>query len=90
MRSLHIFVGIREEYGNVGLVFLVEVQRLGASIASDGIAHSSHDNLPDGLLIVEFYLCLYRMYVDINALRLYRKVQEIGNLLSFGNEPVIG
>ena len=77
MRSLHIFIAVRVKDGDVGLVFLIEIQRLCAGIAAYGIAYRCHDNLPDGLLVVEFYLGLYGMYVDVDALRVHREIQEI-------------
>ena len=85
-----VFTSLRVEYGYVGFALAVEVEGGCLGDFSYGIAHCCHEDLPDHLLVLKFYLGLDGMDIDIDVLGVDGEVDEIGHLVAIGQKTVEG
>ena len=58
--------------------------------AAARICQTRRQDLPDGLLVLELYLGLGGVYVDVDVLGVHVEVDEVGHLLARGDEAFVG
>ena len=80
----------RVKDGNVRLSLGVKVYRRHVVEPPYGVLDGGQEHLPHGLLVLELYLSLGRMYVYVDVLGVDVEVDEIWNLLSYGQNALVG
>ena len=73
---------------DVGAALHIKVYGRDSIEAGQGFTYRSHYNLPDGRLVFKLYLRLGGMNIHIHIGRINIEIQEIRNLLTFGNQMI--
>ena len=74
---------IEVESGNVWTPLYIKVDCWHSIELAQGILDGSHQNLPDGRIVLELYFRFGGMYIDVNICGVNLEVKEVGNLLAF-------
>ena len=80
-------VGVEDRY--LGGVVDIEIYGRGGVEPSERVAYGGGEYLPDGLFVLELYLVLGGMYVDVDCLGVDTQADEIVRLLVGGYQTLV-
>ena len=79
----------RLKRGQVRHVLRIKVDGRDGTEPAQRLLHRRRQDLPDGLLVLELYLRLCRVYVHIDIRRVHLEIHEVRHLLALGNQVLV-